>query len=313
MAQIAAAQNGVVPISGGKAIIWRDPGPVEQLDLAGGPGGAANAPVPPFTFVEEDTGGSNPKIKVRDARGVEWGVKWGNEVNAEVFASRLAWAVGYFVEPSYFVEAGKIEGVTTLVRARAHVEEDGTFKDARFELKLKGVTKYSGEESWRWERNLFGGTKELNGLKVMMMLVSNWDSKDERDAGRGSNTKIYAYETRDGSELRYMVTDWGGSMGKWGGVMKREKWDCEGFVKQTPGFVLGTTGRLVRFGYEGQHTDAIRDGIVIGDVKWLLGYLAKLSDAQIRAALKASGASAKEEECFARSIRERITQLEAIH
>jgi hypothetical protein len=310
--QSAAAQDGTVRVGGGQAVIWRNPGPVERLDLAGGPGGAANAPAPPFTFVEEDTSGSNPKIKVRDARGVEWGVKWGNEVNAEVFTSRLAWAVGYFVEPSYFVAAGKIEGAATLVRAWEYVKADGTFHDARFELKPKGLMKYSGEESWRWDRILFGGTQELNGLKVMMMLVSNWDSKDERDADRGSNTKIYVHETRDGSEYRYVVSDWGGSMGKWGGVMKREKWDCEGFAKQTPTFVLGLTDGFVRFGYEGQHTEAIRNGITAGDVQWMLTYLGKLSDVQIRAALKASGASASEEECFARSVRERIAQLQAV-
>jgi hypothetical protein len=308
----AATQNGAVRVGGGKAVLWQNPGPVEQLDLAGGPGGVALAPAPPFTFVEEDTSGSNPKIQVRDARGVEWGVKWGNEVNAEVFTSRLAWAVGYFVEPSYYVATGKIEGVTTLVRAREYVAADGTFKDARFELKAKRLKKFAGEDSWRWDRNLFGGSRELNGLRVMMMLVSNWDSKDERDADRGSNTKIYVFETRDGSEFRYVVSDWGGSMGKWGGVMKREKWDCEGFAKQTPGFVLGVSDGLVRFGYEGQHTDAIRDGITVSDVRWLLGYLTKLSDKQIREALRASGASAKEEECFARSIRDRIAQLQAI-
>ena len=207
-----------------RTLVWVPPGRVDRLDLAGGPGGAGGAPKAPFTFIEEDTGGTNPKIKVRDARGVEWGVKWGEEVNSEVFASRLAWAVGYFVEPSYFVAKGTINGVTGLDRAKKYVGPDGMFFAARFERKDKGVTKLGDEQSWRWDQNPFVGSKELNGLKVMMMLVSNWDSKDQRDAGRGSNTKLFVINTRSGTETRYVVSDWGGTMGKWGGIFRRA-WD----------------------------------------------------------------------------------------
>src|SRR5262245_44081269 len=49
--------------------IWRDPGAVEKLDFVAGPGGRSGAPMPPFRFVEEDLGGSNPKVKVTDRRG----------------------------------------------------------------------------------------------------------------------------------------------------------------------------------------------------------------------------------------------------
>ena len=35
-----------------------------------------------FTFVGEDTGGTNPKIEVKDAHGVVWGVKSGEEVSS---------------------------------------------------------------------------------------------------------------------------------------------------------------------------------------------------------------------------------------
>ena len=46
----------------GLPIVWRDPGTVETLDFVGGPGGREQAPKPPFTFIEEDRTGSNPKI-----------------------------------------------------------------------------------------------------------------------------------------------------------------------------------------------------------------------------------------------------------
>ena len=112
-------------------MLWIDPGPVERLDFASGVGGRDNAPKPPFTFIEESLSGRNPKVRVRDANGAEWTAKFGSEVNAETFATRIAWAVGYFVEPAYFVPSGKIESVGKLERAKKNIQPDGSFTDAR--------------------------------------------------------------------------------------------------------------------------------------------------------------------------------------
>src|SRR5262249_58674885 len=149
-----------------------DPSAVEGLDFAAGAGGRAHMPNPPFTFVEENLSGSNPKVRVTDANGTKWTAKFGSEVNAETFATRIAWAAGYFVELAYFVPSGKIEKLGHLDRAKKSVRPDGSFTDSRFELhREKGVKKLQEEESWSWIQNPFLGTKELNGLKVIMMLV----------------------------------------------------------------------------------------------------------------------------------------------
>ena len=293
-----------------RTIVWRDPGAVETLDFVGGPGGREQAPKPPFTFIEEDPSGSNPKIKVMDANGIKWSVKWGSEVNAEVFASRIAWAAGYFVEPAYFVASGKIDGVKKLDRAKKYVDSDGNFTDARFEMKEKGMTKLDGKQSWEWDKNPLVGTKEFNGLKIIMMLVSNFDNKDARDLGRGSNTAIFQYPVGDTVESRYVVTDWGGSMGKWGGFMSREKWDCKGYAQQTPEFIKGVKGGFIVWGWSGQHTKDATQGIRQSDVKWLLQYLGRISDDQIRAGLEASGATQEECECFTKALRDRILQMQ---
>jgi hypothetical protein len=292
-------------------VIWRNPGDVSRLNLAWGEGGAAAAPKPPFTFVEEDKGGSNPKIEVKDANGVVWGVKWGEEVNSEVFAARLVWAVGYYVEPSYYVARGRIVGARNLDRAKKYVGRDGSFVDARFEKKDKNIKKLSDEESWAYDENPFVGTKELNGLKIMVMLVSNWDSKDRHQAGKSSNTKIFIVNTRAATEHRYVVSDWGGSMGKWGGLLRRGKWDCKGYADQSDDFVKGVKKGMLESDYSGQHTDSIKDNIPVEHARWLLGYLGKLSDAQIRAALTSSGAAGSELSCFARAVRTRISHLQA--
>jgi len=298
-------------------VLWRDPGAVESLDFAGGVAGRAGAPKPPFTFIEESLSGTNPKVRVSDANGVQWTAKFGTEVNAETFATRLVWAAGYFVEPDYFVASGRIGNVGKLTRAKSHVKSDGNFTNARFEMQRdKGVKKIDEDESWSWVANPFTGTKELHGLKVLLMLTSNWDNKDVRDVKRGSNTAIFRYPAKlssDGTaEDRYIVTDWGGSMGKWGGYTSREKWDCKGFKNQTKDFIKGVKGNFVQFGYSGQHTEDFKNDIKVSDVKWLLQYLGGITDAQLRDGLQASGATPEEVECFTQSLRDRINQLKAV-
>jgi hypothetical protein len=305
-----AATRPTTPAPEVKSIVWQDPGAVEQLDFVAGPGGTKKVPTPPFTFVEESTSGTNPKVKVKDANDTTWRVKWGSEVNAEVFATRVAWAAGYFVEPSYFVPSGKIDGARNLKRAGKYIKSDGSFTAARFERHAnKGGTVLDDEKGWRWDQNPLVGTPEFNGLKIIMMLTSNWDNKDVRDVGRGSNTAIVEYQNGDSTERRYMITDWGGSMGKWGGVLGREKWDAKGYEKQTPDFIKGVKGGTVEFGYSGQHTGGFKEGITVKDVKWLLEYVGRITDEQVKDGLKASGATPAEIDIFARSFRERINQM----
>lgn len=311
--EISATQKQKAQLAPGKPVLWQSPGEVEKLDLVGGITGRAKAPKPPFTFVEESLSGTNPKVRVTDANGVRWTAKFGSEVNAETFATRLVWAVGYFVEPAYFVSSGKIENLGKLTRAKDSVRSDGSFNDARFEMqKDKDVKKLEEEESWGWLQNPFNGTKELNGLKVMLMLTSNWDNKDVRDVKRGSNTAIFRTPLKNGIEDRYMVTDWGGSMGKWGSYFSREKWDCKGFKSQSKDFVKGVKGDLIQFGYSGQHTDDFKSDVRVSDVKWLLQYLGRITDDQIRSALQSSGATSEESECFTAALRDRINQLKNV-
>src|SRR5215216_653200 len=184
---------GPRPFRARRKSLWSDPGAVELLDFRAGPGGRDGAPAPPFHFVEEHPTGSNPSLSVKDAKGRVWRVKWGDEVRSETFATRLVWAVGFHVETAYFVSEGEIEGVTKLDRARSCVTEDCRFRDARFELDEEGVAKMFDEHGWAWDDNPFVGTRELNGLKIMVMMLSNWDNKDVRDVARGSNTAVFQH------------------------------------------------------------------------------------------------------------------------
>jgi hypothetical protein len=294
--------------------LWRDPGAVETLDLTAGPGGPEQGPKAPYRFLEEPSGGTQPCVSVLDANGRRWRVKWGPEVPCETFAVRLAWACGYFAEVTHFIPAGRIDGATGLTRAASCVDATGAFTDARFELDDPDVMKLFEEHSWSWTDNPFVGSVELAGLKVVLMLISNWDNKDQRDVARGSNTAIYVTRvSRWKREAQYLIVDWGGSMGRWGNtVVTRGRWDADGFAAQTPHFVTGVVSGFVQFGYTGQRTGDARANITPEDVRWLCRHLGRITDGQFRAALKASGATAEEVESFARSLRSRIHQLEHV-
>jgi hypothetical protein len=291
--------------------IWRDPGPIEQLDLVHGPGGVDGTPTPPFTFIEEHGVGSQPCVSVRDARGRKWRVKWGPEVHSETFAVRFVWACGYFAEVTHFVPTGAIADAAALTRARQCVEESGNFINARFELELEGARTFFEEHSWAWNENPFLGSRELNGLKIAVMVLSNWDTKDRRDVARGSNTAIFEHRvSRWRREAHYLITDWGGSMGRWGSnIVTRARWDVEGFEAQTPAFVTGVSDGFVTFGYAGQRTADIASGIPIDHARWFHGLASRLGDQQLRDALLASGATEEEAARFARSILQRIHRL----
>jgi hypothetical protein len=305
---------GPRPLFGVRHRLWRDPGDVARLDMTAGPGGASQTPAPPFAFIEEHATGSQPCVSVRDANGRRWRVKWGHEVQPETMAVRLAWACGYFAEITHFVPSGTIDGAGALARAASCLDHKGCFVDARFELDDPEVEKLFAEHSWSWTDNPFVGTRELAGLKVILMLISNWDNKDRRDVARGSNTAIYVTRvSRWKREAQYLIVDWGGSMGRWGGtVVTRGRWDPAGFAAQTPQFVTGVANGFVQFGYTGQRTVDARANIRVEDVEWLCRYLGRITGDQLRAALTASGATPEETESFATSLRARITQLSGV-
>ena len=303
--------EGEAPLRSSRAVIWRDPGRIADLDLEAGPCGAQGAPAGPFSFIEEHDTGSQPNVSVRDRAGREWRIKWGPEVHTEVIGTRLAWALGFFAEQSYFVARGRITGARDLRRAKASIDEQGDFTDARFELNEPGVVKHFDAHGWAWHDNPFAGTRELNGLKILMMLVSNWDNKDVRDVGRGSNTAIFEYRVgKHAREARYLIIDWGAAMGAWGNnILQRGRWDPEAFAAQNEVFVTGVTDGFVQWGYQGQRTADMVQNITREDVRWFHRLAGQLTDDQLRGALRASGATAEETERFAAALRERLNKL----
>jgi hypothetical protein len=299
----------------GQKLLWHDPGAVEKLDLRYGIGGRTLAPRVPFTFLKEDAQGSTPKVLVRDGAGRKWSVKFGNEVSADVFGSRIAWALGYYAEPAYYVARGILRGAVVGPHLSKYVDARGHFSHARFQLRSKSP-EYLTDVGWSWSENPFAGTPQLNGLRILMMLLSNWDDKDIRDAEkRGSNTAIY----RDGRRYLFFVSDWGAALGnwghgpgRWGKYVSRSKWDCVDYYGQSRKFVKGVNDGEVDWGYQATHTKLMTEGVRPGDVRWLMRYLGRLTDRQIHSALLSSGAGADEAACYVDAMMLRIQELRAI-
>jgi hypothetical protein len=288
----------------GQYVLWHDPGAVEKLDFRHGIGGEELAPKAPFTYEEEDFGGTTPKVKVKDANGRNWTVKFGVEASPDTFCTRMAWAMGYYATPTYYVEEGTIEGVKSLQRAKSAVDKKGRFQAGRFQLRTKDP-KFLKTITWSWHDNPFEKTPELGGLKILMMLLSDWDNKDARDAeSRGTNTAIGQHEKL----LYYFIDDWGGSMGNWGKFFTRSKWNADHFLAQSDNFVKVDDGKL-EWGYVGQHSQALKDGVTHEHVRWLMQRLGRVTDEQLRAGLTSSGATPKECEKYLRALRMRIGAL----
>ena len=258
-------------------------------------------PKPPFRFEREDLSGTQLKVFVRDGNGTDWNVKFGYEVKTESFCWRIVRACGYFAEPSFLVQEGGVEGLGALRRADPTLHADGSFRMGRFQFRDPHYRFL--QRSWSWTRNPFLGTPQFAGLKILIMLFSNYDNKDS--SNRGSNTAVFLH----GNERIYAFTDWGAGMGKWGHLTGQNNWRCEDYTAESPAFVTGRRRGFVRFGYEGGHLADFDRDIRTSDAAWLLRYLGRITDEQILGALRASGANPGEDECFRAAIRARIDAL----
>lgn len=292
--------SSAAPTAKGQPMLWRGHADSTQLNLFWGPGGESGVPKPPFTFIKEDMTGTNPKIKVTDANGVKWNVKFDEEVHAEVAASRIAWACGYKVEESYFVASGNVSGVRGLTRAKKFVAADGSFTNAMFENRPDTVARRNIR--WTWESNPFVGTKEMSGLAILNVLLNNWDAKVD-------NNNVLGMYGEDGQVYDwYVQSDWGGTFGKTGGYFSHTKWSVPDYTKQA--FISGASGGRLSLHYTGKMGSALKS-VPIEHAKWFAGVIGQLSDEQIRDAFRAAGASDQEIAGFSTRVRQKINELTA--
>jgi hypothetical protein len=272
----------------GTPVLWAEPTDIASRNLLLGAGGESMKPeLNQVTFIEQKQGGYSTKYRVKDASGKEWIAKIGKEAQPDTAANRLLWALGYETEIAYLIPHLKIEG-------------KGDFDNVRLEARPADV-KRTG--NWQWDNNPFKGTPEFNALKIMMVMINNWDMKDDNNeilATRGAN--------EDG-KLRYIISDLGGSFGKTGGIISRSRNKPSDYVKAD--FIEKVNGDTIDFNYGGKNKKLF-ENLTVTDARWLSERLSKLSDEQIKDTFRAANYSPQELEQLSSAFRARIDALAKI-
>ncbi|HJY29823.1 MAG TPA: hypothetical protein VJ306_17465 [Pyrinomonadaceae bacterium] len=278
-------KDGKKPLTG-TPVMWKDPTDIESRNLILGAGGEEMKPdTSKVTFIEQKTGGFSTKYRVRDGKGNEWIAKIGKEAQTDTAANRLVWALGYEAEIAYLIPHLKIEG-------------KGEYDNVRLEARPANV-KRGG--NWMWENNPFMDKPEFKGLKILMVMLNNWDMKDD-------NNEILATrgDTTGEGELRYIISDLGGTFGKTGGFLSRSRNKPSDYVKAE--FIKKVNGDVIDFNYGGKN-QKLFEGITLADARWLSDLLKRLSDEQIKDAFRSANYSAEEVNQLAGAFKARIAQL----
>ena len=270
----------------GTPVMWRAPEDIAQRNLLLGAGGDEMKPdISRITYIEDKTGGYSKKYRVKDAKGNEWIAKIGKEAQSDTAANRLLWALGYETEIAYLIPKLRIEG-------------KGDFENVRLEARPKSI-KRTG--NWMWENNPFMGKPEFKALKILMVMINNWDMKDD-------NNEILAMrgDTTGEGELRYIISDLGGSFGKTGGFFSRTRNEPEDYQKSE--FIKKVNGDVIDFNYGGKN-QKLFENLTVADAQWLATWLKRLSDDQIKDAFRAANYTPEEVNTLAAAFRARANAL----
>lgn len=282
--------------------IWEDRGPIEQLDLFWGSGAPDRAPAGPFTFVAEDLGGSNPKAHVRDVNGVLWGVKWDEEVHAEVAASRLAWAMGLRVDETYYVPSGTIVFAgrqrPALQRIGTYIDRRGRFNSpARFE---RWDPQHDIKGDWSFEEHPLMAEGGYSVMVLMNVIMANWDAKD-------ANNKLLSVPGATGTTDWYMVGDYGACFGKMGGMTSHSKYRLSDFVGNPP-VIRSVSGDTLYLNYKGSNASA-HQSVPLEGARFFARQAAGLTPAQVEDAFRAASANQADLGGFAAAVYGRIRDV----
>ena len=270
----------------GTPVFWTEPTDISSRNLLLGAGGEKMKPdVSKITFIEQKKGGYSTKYRVRDAKGNEWIAKIGKEAQPDTAANRLLWALGYPTEIAYLVPKVKIEG-------------KGEYENVRFEARPKDVDRVG---NWMWENNQFQNTSEFRALKILMVMINNWDMKDD-------NNEILAMRnpTTGEAELRYIISDLGGTFGKTGGFFSRSRNAPKDYVKAD--FIKAVNGDVIDFNYGGKN-QKLFSGITVADARWLSDRFKGLSDEQIKDAFRSANYTPEEVDTLTNALKVRIAAL----
>ena len=271
-----------------KAQLWREPTDIASRNLFWGSGGEGMKPdLSNVTFIRDETRSYSKRWRLRDGAGNEWVAKFGKEAQPEAAATRLVWAAGYYTNDVYLAPSVEIKG-------------KGTFENVVFKARPKGEKRL--DQRWDWNQNPFAGTRELQGLKVLMALINNWDIQDH------NNTVLLVSDKATGEKVaEYIDTDLGASFAKEGNILGHTRGRPDQYVADTK-FVTGVKNGKVEFDYRGKNQNLLKN-ITVEQAKWIGGLLSQLSDQQISDAFRAANYTPDQIQSMTRVVRTRINEL----
>jgi hypothetical protein len=272
-------------------ILWEEID-TSQLDLFNGPGGTSMRPdVSRVEFIKEETQGHNKKYRIKDAKGQVWVAKFGREAQPETAAVRLLYGLGYKTEVNYLVPTLEIPG-------------KGRFENARLEARPDNIERL---DEWKWKDNPFVGTPELQGLKIMMVFLTNWDLLDLQN-------KVLRVNNNGTIEHHFIISDLGATFGKLGNnnlpfFFRLGRKTNDPGTWYEAGFVSGVKEGMIDFDFKGKGR-SLMDDISVADGRWLAQRLARLSDRQIEDAFRAANYSPEQITLLRQGVRERTAELD---
>jgi hypothetical protein len=270
------------------AELWVEPEP--DRDLFWGVGGRRLQPDASVTYKVLDVkrDGFSMGFTVEGPGTRKWSVKLPPEAPTEVVASRILWGAGYHQPPIYYVGRWNADGSPD-----PNPQLPGRFREARPEL--HGL---SAGKSWSYYHGPFVGTRQMNGLLVLMAMLGNSDIKDEQ------NVVYQLAERFEGAARWYVARDLGQSFGRTG-VIDAPRGDPKMF-EDTP-FITGMDGPYVRFDWRGRH-GVLLERITPDDVHWIAGRLQRLTDRQWQDAFRAGGYAPQVADRFIRRMKQKIEE-----
>lgn len=272
-------------------VLWSDV-ETSSLDLFNGPGGAAMQPdVSRIEFIKEETQGHNKKFRIKDAKGQIWVAKLGREAQPETAAVRLLYGLGYKTEINYLVPKLTIPG-------------KGTHENVRLEARPSNVERL---DEWKWKDNPFVGTNELQGLKIMMVFLTNWDLLDLQN-------KVLRVNNNGVVEDQFVISDLGATFGKLGNnnlpfFFRLGRKTNDPGTWYEAGFVSGVKDGMIDFDFKGKGRSLMED-ITVAQGRWLAGRLSQLSDRQLDDAFRAANYAPDEIKLLRQGVRERTAELD---
>jgi hypothetical protein len=246
--------------------LWNEPEDLADRNLLWGSSREDGAPstAVEYTVLALDKTGYSRGYDVRGPDGREWDIKVGNEVQPEIVLSRILWALGYYQPQTYYVTGWRLAG-----------SRKSQGEPARFRLQ----SDHMSEGEWEWVENPFTGTRPMQGLIAINLLLNNFDFKT-------SNNRVYRLRDASAEPVRrYVVQDLGASLGKPRRLLRGTRNDIEDY--EAHGLIRKVSGSKVQLDYRGGHHDVLQR-LSPADVIWACELLNRLSDAQLDDAFKAA-------------------------